>query len=186
MSSFYEYKNHKSSQILALQNKNQSVMLAIKNSRGSRTTLRYVFSALLRLPEPGKILMTPFGMPAFTASSANLSAVRGVTCEKTTSRWSFFPWLMPQLLFPVENVWVCWAHLRRFEDKRVPSRQAGGALPRQHHQRIVPGDDDGAHAARETNTGVVLGKFFVVVVVVVFVPKWNLFQEKTRWRMLFK
>lgn len=40
-------------------------------------------SLFFRLPEPGKIFMTPLGMPAFTASSANLSAVSGVTCKDT-------------------------------------------------------------------------------------------------------
>lgn len=35
--------------------------------------------AVVRLPDPGMILMTPLGMPALTVSSANFSAVRGVT-----------------------------------------------------------------------------------------------------------
>lgn len=34
---------------------------------------------VLWLPDPGMILMTPLGMPALAASSANFSAVRGVT-----------------------------------------------------------------------------------------------------------
>lgn len=41
----------------------------------------YAFN--FHLPEPGKILMTPLGIPAFTASSANLSAVSGVTWKDT-------------------------------------------------------------------------------------------------------
>lgn len=41
--------------------------------------LRMLYLCLL--PEPGKMLMTPFGIPAFTDSSANFSAVNGVTCE---------------------------------------------------------------------------------------------------------
>lgn len=30
-------------------------------------------------PDPGTMLMTPFGMPALTVNSANFSAVSGVT-----------------------------------------------------------------------------------------------------------
>lgn len=36
---------------------------------------------LYSLPEPGKMFTTPFGIPAFTVSSANFSAVNGVTCK---------------------------------------------------------------------------------------------------------
>lgn len=36
---------------------------------------------LCSLPEPGKMFITPFGMPAFTDSSANFRAVNGVTCR---------------------------------------------------------------------------------------------------------
>lgn len=41
-----------------------------------------VEGVMLWLPDPGMILMTPLGMPALTDSSANFSAVRGVTWMK--------------------------------------------------------------------------------------------------------
>lgn len=34
---------------------------------------------LVGLPEPGMMLITPFGKPALTESSANFKAVKGVT-----------------------------------------------------------------------------------------------------------
>ena len=35
------------------------------------------------VPDPGKMLITPFGNPALAESSANLSAVSGVTYKMT-------------------------------------------------------------------------------------------------------
>lgn len=91
------------------------------------------------------MFMTPFGMPAFTDSSANFSAVNGVTCkylgimhETLNRRCSSGTLVTVRYCYSV-------SHLRGFEDERVPRSEAGGALPRQHHEGIVPRDDDGTH-----------------------------------------
>lgn len=39
-----------------------------------------------RLPDPGKMLITPLGNPAFAESSANLSAVNGVTYKDISKK----------------------------------------------------------------------------------------------------
>lgn len=46
-------------------------------------------------------------------------------------------------------VYIWCIHLRRFKHKCISSREAGGTLPRQHHERVVPGDDNGTHTATD-------------------------------------
>ena len=40
----------------------------------------YYHPAIFYAPDPGRMLITPSGKPAFTANSPNLRDVRGVTC----------------------------------------------------------------------------------------------------------
>ena len=87
------------------------------------------------LPVPGRTLITPGGNPASTVSSANFNAVNGETCPS----WKWWWW---QWLAIVINVLSCYCHykdLSRFDNNSVASCQAGGHLPREHHQRVVPG-----------------------------------------------
>lgn len=43
------------------------------------STRRPMYLQIHIVPDPGKMLITPFGNPALAESSANLSAVSGVT-----------------------------------------------------------------------------------------------------------
>lgn len=52
---------------------------AFNNSRNCSFWTRSVINGGRSLPDPGRMLMTPFGIPALADSSANFRAVSGVT-----------------------------------------------------------------------------------------------------------
>lgn len=62
------------------------------------------------LPDPGRMLTTPFGSPALAANSANFSAVSGVTWKKTTQRYLAWLGLFPtgikkSILITLTYIW---------------------------------------------------------------------------------
>ena len=91
------------------------------------------------LPVPGRTLITPGGMPALTASSANLSAVRGQTCQK--KRVTYYISIL--LCFEKNCSYLGWLN-----DNSISCCQAGRHFPREHHEGVVPWRDEAANSDR--------------------------------------